>query len=72
MPTQFTMSGQREIDVGLGFKLYPGGFVGSGSALEVSDLRDGTVRSAAAAAVNTGDMQAAFERATLFLCSCVA
>lgn len=63
MPQEFPMTGQRQIDVGLGFTLYPGGYVGSVTALERGDLRDGTTRSATARRVNTAAMQSAFERA---------
>lgn len=63
MPQTFSVTGQREVDLGRGYKLYPRGFVGEGSALEPADMRDGAVRSASTRAVITADMQAAFERA---------
>lgn len=63
MPHVFTVTGEREVDLGRGYKLYPRGFVGGGTALEPADMREGLTRSASTQAVITADMQAAFDRA---------
>jgi len=65
VPQSFTITGKREVDLGRGYKLYPRGFVGGGTALEPADMKQGSTRSASTRSVITDEMQAAFDRARI-------